>query len=180
MEERARQRHLMLMKVNLGSATNALCSNRTFRHHHHLSWDSEPRAKHGKASRGKDVQEGISEGAQVKAQENHVRGIQKRSRDAAEVGKAFIDFLGSEGASDAAGHGRLACSILYGLKHRAQSRCEKNLAKWPVSLWWLVANGPRPPFRDRCRRKVIFAVLRHAWRGSGMPSIDSRGSLRHD
>ena len=109
-----------------------------------------------------------------------MRGIQKRSRDVAEMGKAFIDFLESEGASDAAGHGRLACSSLYGLKHRAQSRCEKNLAKWPVSLLWLVANGPRPPFRDRCRRKVIFAVLRHAWRGSGMPSIDSRGSLRHD
>lgn len=129
------------------------------------------KTRQGKSRQGR-VQEGISEGAQVKAQENHVRGIQKRSCDVAEAGKRSsisldLRALQTRPATD-------------GLKHRAQSRCEKNLAKWPVSLLWLVANRPRPPFRDRCRRKVIFAVLRHAWRGSGMPSIDSRGSSRHD
>jgi hypothetical protein len=174
MDERARQRHLMLMKVNLGSATNALCSNRTFRH---LSWDSEPRAKHGKASRDKD--------AFKKTFQRGLKLRRRRTMCAASKSEVVMSLRWAKRSSisldlRAAGHGRLACSILYGLKHRAQSRCEKNLAKWPVSLLWLVANGPRPPFRDRCRRKVIFAVLRHAWRGSGMPSIDSRGSLRHD
>jgi hypothetical protein len=37
--------HLMLMKVNLGSATNALCSNRTFRHYHYLSHGTPSRAQ---------------------------------------------------------------------------------------------------------------------------------------
>lgn len=51
---------------------------------------------------------------------------------------------------------------------------EKNLAKWPVSLLGLATSGPRPPFRER--RTVVGERSRHAWRGSGMPSIDSRGS----
>ena len=141
MEERAR--HLMLMKVNLGSATNALCNNRTFRHHHHLSSPQSGlraarKARQGKSRQGR-VQEGISKGAQIKAQENHVRGEIVMSPRRA---KCSSTSLGG-------GHGRLACSILYGLKHRAQSRCRKEFSKWPVRLLWLAANGPRPPFRER-------------------------------
>jgi len=160
--------HLTLMKVNLGSATNALCNNRTFRHHHHLSWDSEPRAKHGKASGDKD--------AFKRAFQRGFKLRRRRTMCAASK-SAVVDFLGPEG-----GRPRTAR-----LQHpsRTEAPCAIAMQKriWQSGL--LACCGWRPmdpdrPFATVVGGKVIFAVLRYAWRGSAMPSIASRGSLRHD
>ena len=81
-------------------------------------------------------------GAQIKAQENHVRGEAVMSPRRAKCSS-------TEGASDAAAtDGSLAASFTDRSTVRNRD-VEKNLAGWPVRLLWLAANGPRPPFRER-------------------------------